>query len=325
MSVNLTRDLFLYSLLPLFESKRALTNYGSPFGKGPKTTGRCPLVKTADLLGLSLWYLKTKSAIYQLCPIFGITPTGISVWLNYILEVLYQVVTDSNCEDFDIRWPTDEEQLESASLLESNRVHGRLLRGVFAIMDGGKMPCSEYLDTDLQNAFFEGYTEQVEVTILFVWNFRGELIHAAINFPGSWHDTELAAVSELYHPKLSDEYTRPGMAVLADSAFVITSRVTNGKIIRPRKSNEVQDIPKSTYLAAVDTILQAAIPSEKQSAEWGVRVVKGAFPRLNVQLSVDVGKRRRVISICCHMFNSPYSSRGLNQIRTTYAQKQTPN
>ena len=183
------------------------------------------------------------------------------------------------------------------------------------------MPCAEYLDGDLQNAYFEGYTQKVEVTNLFVWNFYGELIHAAINFPGSWHDTKLASVSGLYHPKLDDEMTPPGMAILADSAFVNNARVTNGKIIRPRKTNEVHDIPSSAFLAAVDTMLQHAIPSERQSAEWGVRALKGTFPRLKVELPGDVAKRRRLISICCHMFNCRTRPVGLNQIRTTYGRQ----
>jgi len=59
------------------------------------------------------------------------------------------------------------------------------------------MPCADYIDTDLQNAFFEGFTQGVEVTNLFVWNFYGELIHAAINYPGSWHDSKLAGASGL--------------------------------------------------------------------------------------------------------------------------------
>lgn len=124
------------------------------------------------------------------------------------------------------------------------------------------MPCAEFENVDLQNAYFEGYTEQVEVTNLFVWNFKGEIIHAAINFPGSWHDSKLATVSGLYHELLADEKTPPGMAILADSAFV--TRTTNGKIVRARKTNETNAIPHSTFLAAVDVILQRIYPSERQ-------------------------------------------------------------
>ena len=42
---------------------------------------------------------------------------------------------------------------QSASLLETNRIQGHLLREVFAITDGGRMPYANYFDTDLQNSY----------------------------------------------------------------------------------------------------------------------------------------------------------------------------
>ncbi|CDF33017.1 unnamed protein product [Chondrus crispus] len=173
----------------------------------------------------------------------------------------------------------------------------------------------------MQNAYFKGFTQGVEVTNLFVWNFYGELIHAAINFPGSWHDTKLASASGLYFPKLSDEYTPPGYAVLGDSAFVNNLKATNGKVVRGRKSNETNDIPCSLALAAVDTILQRAMPSERQSAEWGVRAIKGPFARLKVPLPADSKKRYRLLRICCHMFNFRTRHVGRNQIRSTHCNR----
>ena len=114
--------------------------------------------------------------------------------MDYSLEVLLHVIKRKNKKEFEIRWPRVEEMKASSALLEQNRVHGLLLRGVFAITDGGRMPCADYTDLDLKNAYFEGFTQNVEDTNLFVWNFFGEIIHAAINYLGSWHDTKLAGV-----------------------------------------------------------------------------------------------------------------------------------
>ena len=61
----------------------------------------------------------------------------------------------------------------SSRLLQENRENGRLLNGVFVVMDGGWMPCADYVDVDTQNAYYEGYTGNVEVTNLFVWNLYG--------------------------------------------------------------------------------------------------------------------------------------------------------
>jgi len=99
-------------------------------------------------------------------------------------------------------------------------VNERFLKGFFGVTDGGRMPYANFTYPNLQNAYIEGFTQNVEIKNLFLFNFFGELIQAAINYSGSWHDTKLTGVSGLYFPKLSNERTPPGMAILGDSAFV---------------------------------------------------------------------------------------------------------
>jgi len=180
--------------------------------------------------------------MFTLFPVFVFVPSSIGVWLDYSIEVLFRVVKKKDRHEFAIRWPTPTEMQSSASILEKKRKFGPLLKSVFAVTDGGRMACADYTDPDLQNAYFEGFTQNVEVTNLFVWDFRGEIIHAALNFPGSWHDTKLAGVSGLYYPKLSDELTPPGFAIHGDSALVKNTTITNGKVLRGRKTNENSDI-----------------------------------------------------------------------------------
>lgn len=64
---------------------------------------------------------------------------------------------------------------------------------------------------------------------------------------------------------------------------------------------------------------ERAIPSERQSAELGVRVVKGPFHRVSVPLPADVRSRFRVISTLCYMFNFWTRLVGLNQILSAYS------
>lgn len=47
---------------------------------------------------------------------------------------------------------------QSSALLLNNRENGHLLEGVFGITDAGGFPCADYIDKDLQNAYFEGHT-----------------------------------------------------------------------------------------------------------------------------------------------------------------------
>ena len=115
-----------------------------------------------------------------------------------------------------MKWPDEDQMGHSASLLKKNRNHRGLLSGVLALMDGSPMPCS--CDPNIQNAYCEGFTQSDEVTNLFVWDFKGELTFAAVNYPGSWHDSREAAASGLYYPNLVTA-TPSGLCIMADNAF----------------------------------------------------------------------------------------------------------
>ena len=69
------------------------------------------------------------------------------------MEVMLRVVQDESMIDFSIKWPIIEEMRLSASLLQQNRTHCYLLRGVFGACDG--VPCVTYSDPPLQNAYWE--------------------------------------------------------------------------------------------------------------------------------------------------------------------------
>lgn len=118
----------------------------------------------------------------------------------------------------------------------------------------------------------------------------------------------------MYQDVISDEKTPPGMAILADSAFVTSTKATNGKLMKARKTNETQDLPKSVPLSAIDVVLQRIYPRERQSAEWAVRAITSIFPRLKVQILADSLKRLRLIQTCCHLYNFHTRFAGLNKI-----------
>lgn len=80
----------------------------------------------------------------------------------------------------------------SHELLKNNRPNGRLLYGVSAVVAGERMPYADYKDPDLPSYYYYGYTGNVEVINLLVWNFFGELIYSAIDYPGIWNDSKLS-------------------------------------------------------------------------------------------------------------------------------------
>eukprot|EP00172_Hildenbrandia_rubra_P002294 Plantae.Rhodophyta-Hildenbrandia_rubra.ctg30402.p1 GENE.Plantae.Rhodophyta-Hildenbrandia_rubra.ctg30402~~Plantae.Rhodophyta-Hildenbrandia_rubra.ctg30402.p1 ORF type:complete len:262 (+),score=16.55 Plantae.Rhodophyta-Hildenbrandia_rubra.ctg30402:507-1292(+) len=254
-------------LLPLYEAARLRVNYGSPYRKGRSPRGRRPQMRSIDLLGLALWRLKSRCRRREMCFLFGVAPTTLNMWLNCSLEALWRVVKRKSNADFEIEWPTVDQMKESAGLIERNRRYGAALRGALAVAGGGRMPCAERGDESMQNAYHEGCAGSVEVTNLIVFDFFGERIHSAVNYPGSWRDARLASVSGLCHDCLSDDLTPPGFAILGDSAFVNDLKVANWKALRGRKCNESDGMPEPAALAAIDLALQKAMPSERQSAE----------------------------------------------------------
>ena len=122
--------------------------------------------------------------------------------------------------------------------------------------------------------------------------------------------------------------TPPVYAVFGDSAFLNETRTTNRKLVRARKTNETFEIPSSAVLAAGDVIMQHAITSERQSAKWGVRALKGPFERLKTPLLRDSYKRYRPIyiyvGICCNLFTFRTKIFCFNQIQTTYERRHLP-
>ena len=111
------------------------------------------------------------------------------------MEVLSRKVRRPENTDFEIRWHTTPEFHNSAALLRLNCPKVPILAGIFAVMDGLKMPCATYTILELQNTYWERFTLGDEVRNLFVWNFHGECIHAMVDFPGSWRDSKLASSS----------------------------------------------------------------------------------------------------------------------------------
>lgn len=316
--INFDRYAVISIILPKFDAKRGTVNYGSPYRHGVKTRGRIPSIESIDILGLTLRYLKSSGRMYELCGTFGLVPTSVSVWVDYGLTVLRMTLRDKTVPEFMVAWPTVQEMDQSYNLLKMNRENGKLLPDVFGVMDGGRFPCADYSNKDVQNAYYEGYTGNVEVTNIFVFNFYGEIIHAGVNYPGSWHDSKVVVASGLLLDRLSDEKTPRGKAILGDSAFVAKARVSHGKIIRGRKSTETEDVPVSELLARVDAVLQRVMPSERQSAEWGIRAMKAPFGRLRLPLPADSTLRLRLLEVCVHLYNLRVRVIGLNQIRTVY-------
>lgn len=120
---------------------------------------------------------------------------------------------------------------------------------------------------------------------LLVFNFFEEVIHAGVNLPLIWQDIKLLALSGLLYPKLDDIITPLRYAILGDNAFVFTIPSSGVRVVRASKRNQMSYIPSSAVLASIYMDIHLFILIERQSAEWGIRKLRGPFERLRLSLT----------------------------------------
>lgn len=169
-----------------------------------------------------------------------------------------------------------------------------------------------------KSTYYEGYTCNVKVTNLFDINFFGNIIHAGVNFSSRWHESKLVSLSALLHPKLGDDMTPPGYAILGYSAFVSDWGVAVGNFVLDQKTNDTKDIPLSASPAAIDMLMQRGLPSEGQSVDWGIMCLKEPFGKLRLPLSSVGTSLGLLLCVCVHLLNQRTRVVRLNQIRTTF-------
>jgi hypothetical protein len=125
-----------------------------------------------------------------------------------------------------------------------------------------------------------------------------------LNTPGSWNDARLFRDSNLVNSLATA--LGPQHFVIADSIF--PSDGPNVK--RCLKQNQM---PSSEE----EKLFYEELVSARQSAEWGMRGLQAAWPRLKSRFWWEQkGLRQKVLSIGVHLHNYRCREVGLNQIRS---------
>lgn len=165
-----------------------------------------------------------------------------------------------------VEWSSLDETKESATLLDRNLPNGQILKGCFGIVDGGEVPCSDYIDWDVQNEYYEGYVTLLDVVNLLVYNANGELVHYGLNFSGSWPDFQVASHLGLLLKYLFDEMTPVEYRTICGIAVTSAGHM-KGNLLRARKADDIVDILLSEEVVVVDVIVQKVMPGERQITE----------------------------------------------------------
>jgi hypothetical protein len=93
-----------------------------------------------------------------------------------------------------------------------------------------------------------------------------------------------------------------------DSAF---AGMRNNAIIRSSED--------SYGRSAMEVLINREATSLRQAAEWGMRAIQSAFPRLHDDIRYEeFGSRQLILSVMVMLYNFRCDRVGLNQIQTVY-------
>lgn len=184
-------------LLPKFEAMRATVTFGIPYRNGMKNRGHSPELETIDILGLFFRIVRSFGRQYESCGMFGVGPTTVFLSLDFDIKVLLKKLKDKNVPEFSVNWPFVEDMDASYNLLRLNCENGRLLSNLFEEVNRDRILCAYNTNIKLHNAYYKGYTGNVDVTNVFLFNISGKVIHAGVNYRGSRHDSKVVVASDL--------------------------------------------------------------------------------------------------------------------------------
>lgn len=271
----------------------------------PKRTGRKGLLNNHGKLGLLLFYLSSTMRLKELCLIFGITPSTAS---SIILEMLPKVTNIlRKLPSSRIKFPSHNKMQYYANLVFQRNP---TVNNIIGFVDGLslKVQCSDF-DED-QRRYYNGYYHDTCCNNVFAFAPDGKIIYACINFPGSLHDSQVAArLSALVIEKIGN------FALCVDQGFPRSGELY-GKFVGPidEKTREnLSPILKSRLLREHNKCV-----SLRQSSEWGMRALQGSFSRLKSRLTSNTRKRSQIIECIALLHNFRTSHEGLNQIATVF-------
>jgi DDE superfamily endonuclease len=132
---------------------------------------------------------------------------------------------------------------------------------------------------------------------------------SVVNAPGSVHDSTLAHWGKVYD-RLEACHELTGGVCCVDSAFLSGEQV-------PYLIKSSEDLSKAK--SALEMVQMREATSLRQAAEWGMRAIQGAFPRMKDRFHYEEnGERKVFLTLVCLLYNYRLEKVGLNQLRNTY-------
>jgi hypothetical protein len=266
-----------------------------------ETRGRHRLIDAKSCLGLVLTWYRFRGPYYILQGWFGLTSSCLIVWLNFGREIVHTILKNDKSK---VEMPSSEKIQQYKDII---RRRHPVLQDVFCVGDGLKLTIQKPGDQTIQSRFYNGWTHGHYITNLFIFAPDGLIIFCVINAPGSVHDSTLAEWGDFY-TIMDSIYDDCAGKCCMDSAF---AGMRNNAIIRSSED--------SYGRSAMEVLINREATSLRQAAEWGMRAIQSAFPRLHDDIRYEeFGSRQLILSVMVMLYNFRCDRVGLNQIQTVY-------
>lgn len=266
-------------------------------------TGRRPLLDNAAKLGLFLLYLNSNMKTKHLSLIFGIVPSSVS---QHLAEMRQRcVIKLRNAVEAKISFPNEAEKADFAAMINYREP---TVDNVIGFVDGVSLSIECAEDEVSQSIAYNGYYHDTRCNNVFAFAPTGKIVFACINYPGSWHDSQVAM--KLVQQVIAE---LGNYALCVDQGFA-RSGILKGKFVGPLSKEQKRRFRNDAELLERHRVYV----SLRQASEWGMRALQGTFSRLKTRLTSDKRIRRDIILsvILLHNFRTHYI--GLNQIATVF-------
>jgi len=258
-------------------------------------------------LGLFLMWCCSRMKIKELCLLFGCVPSSAHRYLKNMLSRAAPLLRRN--PDAQVKFPDVPEMARLANLVA---LREPLVRNVVGFVDGCSIKIECTAEPSIQNAYYDGFTCDTCVNNVFLFSPEGRILFAAINYPGSWHDS---AVSLDLIRTVLEAVGQEDFAFCVDQGFP-RSGLLEDKFVGPYSKKflrKLDSIVRELLLVRIHRYI-----SLRQSAEWGMRALQGTFTRLKSRLTSNNRMRKLVIETIVLLSNFRTVHVGLNQIATVF-------
>jgi hypothetical protein len=251
-------------LLELFEPLYRTYTFDESTGQIKKKSqynrGHPRSIDAIGCLGLVLFWYRTKGAAGRtICLVFGITNSPLERWLRFGKLLLYQ-----SLQAYKPKLPSRDQVESYVAAITTKYPYAQ--RVGFAC-DGAKFQIQCPPGDIEQSRFYNGWTRGHYISYIFVFAPDGTILIAALNAPGSLHDSTVAFYGGVYDPleHLHDEY---GVRTVVDSAFKIGS---GSFLLKSAQTGTDVNVPSGRVIEA--ELENRDATSIRQLSEWGMHQI----------------------------------------------------